>query len=416
MLLFAACPLLLFAQTKRVLFIGNSYTDVNNLPEMVKAMALSTGDQLFVQSVTPGGTTFRQHSTYQPTLAAIATGGWDYVVLQEQSQLPSFPTSQVATEMYPFAAALDSIIKVSNPCAKTMFYMTWGRKNGDAANCGFFPPLCTYQGMDSLIRLRYTTVANDNSALISPVGPVWRYVRNIFPSIELYSSDESHPSLAGTFAAGAAFYATLLQKDPNLISYNPGISVAEANNLKAAAKAVAFDSLGFWNAADNAPLANFSLSNPLGSNTVSFTNSSLNSNAYNWYFGDGGTSTLANPTYTYANAGNYTVKLIAKKCLQEDSTTRQVTVTTSAVSTLANNEVGFSLYPNPAGSHLNLKMQTAPTDLRYEIMDSRSAVIKNGMLQAKQSTIDISLLPAGMYFIILSIDGEVLGRQKFVKS
>ena len=44
---------------------------------------------------------------------------------------------------------------------------------------------------------------------------------------------------------------------------------------------------------------------------VQFTNSCLNTSAYQWAFGDGGTSTLASPTHTYTSVGNYVVSLIA---------------------------------------------------------------------------------------------------------
>ncbi|MCB9233932.1 MAG: PKD domain-containing protein [Bacteroidia bacterium] len=46
--------------------------------------------------------------------------------------------------------------------------------------------------------------------------------------------------------------------------------------------------------------------------TVNFTDASLGGvGAWNWDFGDGFTSTLQNPSHTYANPGNYTVTLIA---------------------------------------------------------------------------------------------------------
>ncbi len=45
--------------------------------------------------------------------------------------------------------------------------------------------------------------------------------------------------------------------------------------------------------------------------TVNFSNTSLNATSYQWDFGDGNTSTLANPSHTYSSAGNYTVQLIA---------------------------------------------------------------------------------------------------------
>ena len=47
--------------------------------------------------------------------------------------------------------------------------------------------------------------------------------------------------------------------------------------------------------------------------TINFTNLSGGTGTltYNWNFGDGNTSTLANPIHTYLSAGNYTVTLIA---------------------------------------------------------------------------------------------------------
>ena len=137
--------------TTRVLFIGNSYTGVNNLPQLFIDVSVSAGKNVFVDSYAPGGYTLQMQSTDATTQAKIMQGGWDYVVLQAQSQEPSFPDDQFQSETYPYAITLNNLIKTYNPCSKTVFYMTWGRKNGDAANCAFFPPLCTYQGMDSLL-------------------------------------------------------------------------------------------------------------------------------------------------------------------------------------------------------------------------------------------------------------------------
>jgi PKD repeat protein len=46
-------------------------------------------------------------------------------------------------------------------------------------------------------------------------------------------------------------------------------------------------------------------------NLISFTNSSTGAVTYTWDFGDGNSSSLQNPTYSYSNPGTYTVKLIA---------------------------------------------------------------------------------------------------------
>jgi hypothetical protein len=77
------------SQTKKVLFIGNSYTYFNDMPEMVSEMAESTVDELEIVSGAIGGYSFKDHSTDSATLSLIKMGGWDYVVLQEFSTNPS---------------------------------------------------------------------------------------------------------------------------------------------------------------------------------------------------------------------------------------------------------------------------------------------------------------------------------------
>lgn len=62
------------------------------------------------------------------------------------------------------------------------------------------------------------------------------------------------------------------------------------------------------------PNVNFTSSDTVSCNvpfSVQFTNTSVGADSYQWLFGDGTTSTLPNPTHTYTNFGNYTVRLIA---------------------------------------------------------------------------------------------------------
>ena len=66
-------PIFVFSQqTKEVLFVGNSYTYVNDLPNMVKQIALSFGDTLIYDQNTPGGATLQMHSTNTQTLSKIS--------------------------------------------------------------------------------------------------------------------------------------------------------------------------------------------------------------------------------------------------------------------------------------------------------------------------------------------------------
>lgn len=250
-LLFLALGLLLVvdshAQRKlRTLFIGNSYTYVNNLPDAVARVATSLGDTLEYDVSAVGGYTFQDHCGYAATLTKIRQGRWDYVVLQEQSQLPSFNDGQVNRQVVPYAKRLDSLIHVAQPQARTFFYITWGRKDGDAGNCAVWPPVCTYRGMDSVLRVNYERLANLTGAALSPVGPTRRRLRRLAPGIELYQTDGSHPSVAGTYAAACTFYAVLFRKDPTTATYLAGLPATDAAQIKAAAKTVAFDSLTYW--------------------------------------------------------------------------------------------------------------------------------------------------------------------------
>jgi len=61
--------------------------------------------------------------------------------------------------------------------------MTWGRKNGDAGNGAFHPPICTYEGMQQKLRERYMQMTTDNNANTSPAGVAWKTVRDSFPLI-----------------------------------------------------------------------------------------------------------------------------------------------------------------------------------------------------------------------------------------
>jgi len=380
-------------QIKKVLFIGNSYTYVNDLPALLSSVAQSTGDSVIYDSNCIGGYTFQLHSTNATTLQKIAQGNFDFVVLQEQSQLPSFPISQVQSSVYPYAKTLDSLINVANPCTETVFYMTWGRKNGDASNCPNWPPICTYSGMDSLLRMRYEYMANANSALVSPVGAVWRYIRNNFPAIELYSADESHPSLAGSYAAACTFYSIVFRKNPTAITFSSTLDSADAANIRNAAKLVAYDSLSFWNVGDYDMNVDFTYS--MGSTTgVILMNQSTNCDSILWDFGDGTQSTTGSPIHVYQQGGNYTVTLVGYRCNETDTFTLQVSTIQSGLYENQNNEVHISNISKSGIINLEGSLHDVK---RVEIISPEGKIIYSS--NSINNTIPLNANSNGMYLL-----------------
>jgi hypothetical protein len=398
-------PQSVFSQTKKkVLFLGNSYTAYNNLPQLVADVALSAGDTVVFSSNTPGGYTLQGHSTDATSLSLISAGDWDHVVLQEQSQRPSFPLNQVQSSVFPYARALDSIAHALNPCVQTVFYMTWGRKNGDASNCAVWPPVCTYAGMDSLLRLRYMQMAQDNDAMVSPVGAIWRHIRNTYPGIELYQTDESHPSLAGSYAAACAFYTVFFRKNPGLIATDAGLDPLVASQIRQAATAVAFDSLSNWFVDAYDATSAFTFSNNGLSTT--FQNNSSFADYHNWDFGDGYTSTQVNPTHVYATPGTYLVTLQNSNCFSSDTDTAWVSVFNTGLSEWSSS---VSIFPNPVTDELNI-VGVNGKEVAIQFIDGRMAMVS----PIVDEKVNVQELPTGAYVLRVST-GETIRSYRFFK-
>lgn len=408
LLLLFTSSISLFGQAKRVLFIGNSYTDGYDLPNLFKDAANSCGDSVIVARSTGGGFTLEMHCQNQTTLDMIMQGGWDYVVIQEQSQRPAFSDNQVSIEVYPYAKTLDSLVNAYSECAETIFYMTWGRENGDAQNCQFFPPVCTYNGMDSLLRLRYTIMAQDNDAIIAPVGPIRRYLRNNLPNIDIYEPDGSHPTAQGAYAAACGFYAVIFQKDPAAITYYPNsISSTEATALRNAAKLVAYDSLDTWLMGNVGFTIDFDFT--VNDRTVTFNNNSTNAFDYEWHFGDGTTDNSDNPIHTYDSNGIYTVTLKAKGCNGTDSITKTITIGELGIEDVMSADA--VVYPNPVVDILTIEVPSYwVAEIALTGIEGRSIPVSMTQENHKIS-IDMSTLASGIYILKLNYNGQQLHRK-----
>ncbi|NVO02902.1 MAG: T9SS type A sorting domain-containing protein [Bacteroidetes bacterium] len=402
---------LVSAQTKNILFIGNSYTGVNDLPGTFYNLALSAGDTVNYDSSTPGGYTFQMHSTYAPTVSKIYLKPWDYVVLQEQSQLPSFDPTQVAAECYPYARILDSLISDNDSCTHTVFYMTWGRKYGDASNCAAYPPVCTFLGMGQRLRESYLEMGDSNRAEVAPVGMAWRNSVAVDPSLELFQADYSHPSVAGTYLTACVFYATIYRKTPVGLSFINGLAPATATFLQDIAFHTVFDSLSTWNIGEFDPIVNFNYS--INNTDVQFTDNSNIGDYHYWDFGDATSSIQKNPFHNYATYGTYSVKKITGYECVYDTLETIITLIPTSVSSLNETEE-FSVFPNPANDVLNFHINAKGNkNIEIEIykMDGSIAFKKSTCANSNDFSINLEELSKGAYFV--KCRGE--GNSKILK-
>lgn len=393
------------------LFLGNSYTFYNYLPALISDIAKANGDSLFTDGNNPGGYTFGNHFSDANSKAKINTRAWDYVVLQAQSQEPSFPPTQVNSQTMPYAIKLDSLIKENNSCSNTVFYETWGRKNGDAANCGFYPPLCTYNGMQNRLRISYKKFADTTNGIMAPAGEAFRKSILADPSLELYDQDQSHPSLNGSYLTACVFYEILFQKSVLTNTFNPGVSANTLSFLQQIAHSTINDSLGTWNLGTNLPWAAFKFNQTSG---TGFQFQSVTTGSQNlWHFGDGSTSALANPTHNYTGAGNYVVSHVVSDGCKKDSSVQTISVVVSGVKGNMSDRFSVTLYPNPCSNILQIQNSTG-LNTRAAQLEISNAIGQIVYKSDFKEELVISELKNGLYFLKV-FDANHSNTVRFIK-
>jgi len=218
---FALCTLPVLTQTAgaspaselvtKVLFVGNSLTLRNDLPGTLKEIAATKGIPVETSTSAKGSARLEHHSSDTGLLQLMDETAWDFVVLQEHTQLPALNESDVARDSQPYAAALATRARQISAETQVVFYMGMAHREGDQFHKKTLPAVGSYAGMQDRTNATYRRMAKDNDAMLAPVGEVWARMRADHPGIELYV-DERHPSVAGTYLAACVFFTTLFSQ------------------------------------------------------------------------------------------------------------------------------------------------------------------------------------------------------------
>ncbi|MBA3869820.1 MAG: SGNH/GDSL hydrolase family protein [Anaerolineae bacterium] len=186
--------------TIHILFIGKSYTYVNNLPGLLIELSAHESKPVDAEMVAGGGARLADHWAQGKALAAIQRSRWDYVVLQEQSELGvSFVQNSINPTTFHQSVRLFNT-EIQKVGAKTLLYLTWSRQDAPQNQ--------------SLLTKAYMDIARELHILVAPVGPAWQKTVSVYPSTPLYQDDGSHPDSIGSYLAACVFYATIYQKSP----------------------------------------------------------------------------------------------------------------------------------------------------------------------------------------------------------
>jgi hypothetical protein len=225
--------------TMRILFIGNSYTYSHDMPSTFANLMQASGHKVEVEVVASGGQTLAGHAASTSTLAKIETGNWDYVIVQEQSVIPS-KQSEREQQMYPPARTLDRVIRENG--GKTVLFMTWGRRDGLSGE-GF----ADFASMQAQLGAGYREIGDELDAVVAPVGIVWQNGLAQQSQLELWDSDGSHPSRTGAYLTACVFYAAISRESPEGLTYRAGLPEETAQFLQTIAAETVLDEPERWN-------------------------------------------------------------------------------------------------------------------------------------------------------------------------
>jgi hypothetical protein len=227
----------------RILFIGNSYTGVNQLPNIFKEIVASAGHAApVIQASHPGGRTLEQHLSIPASTQKIDEGKWDVVILQGQSQEASLSEVKegIQNSFLTSGKSLCEMIRKNSPAARIIWYQTWARhadywKNpkSDLA-IGKSP-----EEMMSRNQKWYGRLAKDNAgSMVARVGEAWAGYYRDHPGKDLHVADNSHPTFAGSYLAGLVLYQTIYQAPAAKITYRGSLSEEAVLDLQKAAAVV----------------------------------------------------------------------------------------------------------------------------------------------------------------------------------
>ena len=174
----------------KILFIGNSHTYYNSMPQMVKELLEYSGIKTHVTMSTEGGKGLIYHCDRQDVNFNIRYGEYDVVVLQDKA------TNFNADDFKEGGRILMRNSLGESP-ARRVLYMIWARR--------------MEKEKQQYITDAYTELGNEIGAAVAPAGEVWHKILRESPEMEelLYRPDGNHATPLGSYLAATTLFYTI---------------------------------------------------------------------------------------------------------------------------------------------------------------------------------------------------------------
>lgn len=199
-----------------ILYIGNSYTFFNNLPDTVAALARTPNSEPWSSGrFLRGGAGLRTHfcdnlgqssgrgrycTDLDPSRtgqldALLSQGPWDAVVMQGQSM----DTVLTPDDFFAYGKVLADRIRAAGS-ERILLYQTWARQH--------FPE------MQAVITAAYARLATAIGADVFQAGEAWKLAFSEREGLVLHTEDRSHPNDRGSYLAACTLYQRLTGRSP----------------------------------------------------------------------------------------------------------------------------------------------------------------------------------------------------------
>lgn len=174
----------------KVLFLGNSHTYFNDMPELFSRLC-KAGSGLDVEPFMlshPGRTLEWHLKEYYELRFNLLYGHYDYCVIQQAAHpFPGKPET---------LRNLDRIIELCRKGnAQPIIVETWAEKR--------------YPEHQEIMNETYREAAESHDALLAPVGEIWQRICRDYPEAELYWRDGEHASPYGDYLIACTLYRVM---------------------------------------------------------------------------------------------------------------------------------------------------------------------------------------------------------------
>jgi hypothetical protein len=186
-----------------------------------------------------------QHLANPHSVELVDMGGYDYVMLQDQSVQPVLNGTADDAASAENLQKMVERVKKHSPTSKVFIEITWGRRFGNN-NLGNYeqyadkyPHLfADYDAMQGQLIKNITAEAEQCGISLHPLGYAWQIVMHERPDINLYHSDNHHQSYAGSYLSAAVAYLAIYGEPFSSGAANGKLDAQTAEYLRSVAQRV----------------------------------------------------------------------------------------------------------------------------------------------------------------------------------